>query len=395
MVKLPGKDTSLWLDTTPTTDYPTLDGDIETDVAIAGGGIAGILAAWQLSQAGLKVAIVEKNKIIENTTGNTTAKLTSQHNLIYDFLIKKHGKETAQAFADANQQAISDIKQLSEELNIQCDFEPGDTYVYTERDDKLEAIEAEVEATKSLGLPASFETTTELPIAIKGAIRFSDQAQFHPRKFLLGIAEHLIKNGVKIYEQTEVLDIEPGSKPTLKTKKGSIKAKYIVGATKYPFWRTELFEDATWTKLSYALGVKLKSDYPKNMYITTEHPVRSIRSHPYKDSRLLVFGGESHEMTKDYNKDEHYQNLIDDVTKRFEVEEILYRWIAGDVMPSDRMPFIGAYPGEKNIFIITGFHAWGLGWGMAASKIICDEVTGKTNDYSRFFNLDRLAKGQA
>jgi glycine/D-amino acid oxidase-like deaminating enzyme len=392
MVELPGRDTSLWLATTPSTNYESLSGDIEADVAIAGAGIAGLLTAWQLQRSGLDVAIVEKNKIIENTTGNTTAKLTSQHNLIYDFLIKKHGKEAAQAFADANQQAISDIRQLSEELNIDCDFEPGDTYVYTEREDKLEAITKEVEAAKSLGLPASFETEIELPLQIKGAIKFANQAQFHPRKFLLGIADKLIENGAKIYEQTEVTGIEPGTTPKLISKSGSVKAKYVVGATKYPFWRTELFEDATWTKLSYALGVKLKSDYPKNMYITTEHPVRSIRSHPYEDSRLLVFGGESHEMTKDYNKDEHYQSLIDDVTKRFEVEEILYRWIAGDVMPSDRMPYIGAYPGEKNIFIITGFHAWGLGWGMAASRIIRDLVTDRPNHYTDIFGLRRLGK---
>jgi len=390
MAELPGKDTSLWLATTPSTEYPALEGDIETDAAVVGGGIAGILTAWQLQKAGLDVSIVEKNKIVENTTGNTTAKLTSQHNLVYDYLIKKHGKETAQAFADANQQAIGDIRQVSQELNVDCDFEPGDAYVYTEREEKLEDINAEVVAAKSLGLPASFETEIELPIQIKGAIKFAGQAQFHPRKFLLGIADKLVKNGVKLFEQTEATDIEPGASPKLVTKSGSIKAKYVVGATKYPFWRTELFEDATWTKLSYALGVKLKSDYPRNMYITTEHPVRSIRSHPYKDGRLLVFGGESHELTKDYNKDEHYQNLIDDVTKRFDVAEILYRWIAGDVMPADRMPYIGAYPSENNIFIITGFHAWGLAWGMAASKMICDEVTGRPNDYARFFSLDRL-----
>jgi len=174
MAEIPGKDISLWLDTTPQTSYPPLDDSAETpDVLVVGGGIAGILTAWHLSQAGLKVSIVEKSRIIENTTGNTTAKLTSQHNLIYDFLIKKHGKAAAQAFADVNQQAIADIKQLSEELKISCDFEPGDAYVYTERDDKLEKIKAEVEAARSLGLPASFETSTELPIKIKGAVKFT------------------------------------------------------------------------------------------------------------------------------------------------------------------------------------------------------------------------------
>jgi glycine/D-amino acid oxidase-like deaminating enzyme len=389
---LPGKDTSIWLDTTPGTSFPKLEANDEADAAIIGAGIAGILTAWQLQQAGLKVIIVEKNRIIENTTGNTTAKLTSQHNLIYDFLIKKNGRDAAQAFADANQQAISDIKQLADELNIDCDYEPGSAFVYTEQGDKLDDIKAEVDAAKSLGLPASFETSIELPIEIKGAIKFADQAQFHPRKFLLGVADQLIKNGAKIFEQTEALDIKPGEQPVLQTKSGEIKAKYIIGASKYPLWRSEIFEDATWTKLSYALGVKLKDNYPKDMYISAEHPVRSIRSHPYQDGRLLIFGGESHEMTKDYDKDEHYHNLIDDVTKNFDVDEIIYRWIAGDVMPNDRMPYIGAYPGQDNIFVITGFHAWGLAWGMAASVLIRDLVTSKINPYAEIFGLQRLAK---
>lgn len=388
---LPGEDTSFWLATTPTTKYPKYKPTSEVaDVVVVGGGIAGILTAWYLQQAGMRVVIIEKNRIIENTTGNTTAKLTSQHNLIYDFLINKHGDEAARAFGQANQQAVRDIKQLSEELEIDCDYEMADAYVYTKLDDKAAEIQREVEAAKSLGLPASFEEKIELPIEIKAAIKFADQAQFHPRKFLLGVAEKLVQKGAKIYEQTEAKDIIPGKITTLKTAGGDVKGKFIVGATKYPFWKTEIFEDAIWTKLSYALGVKLKNGYPKNMYISAEHPVRTIRSHPYEDSRLLVFGGESHEMTKDYDKNEHYKNLIEDVVKLFNVERILYRWIAGDVMPNDRMPYIGTYPNQANIFIVTGFHAWGLAWGMAAAQIVRDEITGKSNPYSEFFSLKRL-----
>lgn len=388
---LPGEDTSFWLATTPTTKYPKYKPTSEVaDVVVVGGGIAGILTAWYLQQAGMRVVIIEKNRIIENTTGNTTAKLTSQHNLIYDFLIKKHSNEAARAFGEANQQAVRDIKQLSEELEIDCDYEMADAYVYTKLDDKAAEIQREVEAAKSLGLPASFEEKIELPIEIKAAIKFADQAQFHPRKFLLGVAEKLVQKGAKIYEQTEAKDIIPGKITTLKTAGGDVKGKFIVGATKYPFWKTEIFEDAIWTKLSYALGVKLKNGYPKNMYISAEHPVRTIRSHPYEDSRLLVFGGESHEMTKDYDKNEHYKNLIEDVVKLFNVERILYRWIAGDVMPNDRMPYIGTYPNQANIFIVTGFHAWGLAWGMAAAQIVRDEITGKSNPYSEFFSLKRL-----
>jgi glycine/D-amino acid oxidase-like deaminating enzyme len=390
MAVLPGEDTSLWLATTDKTHFPKLDEDSKVyDAIVVGGGIAGILTAWFLNKAGLDIALVEKAGIIENTTGNTTAKLTSQHNLVYDFLIKKHGKEFARAFGEANQQAIEDIKQLSEQLSIDCDFERADAYVYTQKKEKIDDIKREVAAAKSLGLPASFETEADLPLDIAGAIKFTNQAQFHPRKFLLGVAAQLRKNKVPIYEQTEAKDVMPGKITKLKTTNGELRAKNIVVATKYPFWRREIFNDATWVKLSYALGV-LVNKYPMQMYISTEEPVRTIRSHPYKNGRILIFGGESHLLTENYNKDEHYQNLVDHVKKLFEVERILYRWIAGDMMPHDKAPYIGAYSGEDNIFVITGFHAWGLAWGMAAAQMIRDEITKKPNKYKKFFSLERL-----
>jgi glycine/D-amino acid oxidase-like deaminating enzyme len=393
MADLPGKDTSLWLATTPETDFPPLQSDNEIyDVLIAGGGIVGILTAWELQQAGQKVALLDKDGIVQNTTGNTTAKLSSQHNLVYDFLIEKHGKEVAKAFGDANQQAIADIKDLADKLKIDCDYEPADAYVITEDPDEVERIKAEVKAAKSLGLPASFETQTDSNFDVQGAIKFSDQAQFHPRKFLLGVAARLRQHGVPIYEQTEASDITPGDIATVKTNKGEIRANKVVVATKYPFWKRDIFDDVAWVKLSYALGILLDEDYPMGMYITSSGPIRTLRSHPYKDSRILVFGGESHKMTKDYNKDEHYQALVEDVQNRFKVKEIIYRWVAGDMMPHDRLPYIGAYPGEKNIFVITGFHAWGLAWGMAAAQMIRDEILGQQHPYKEFFNPSRLNK---
>jgi glycine/D-amino acid oxidase-like deaminating enzyme len=394
MAELPGQNTSLWLATTEETDFPKLEEHNEIfDVVVVGGGIAGTLTAWALNQAGQNTAIVEKDHIVQNTTGNTTAKLTSQHNLVYDFLINKHGEKFAKAFGEANEKAIKDIKNLSEKLGIDCDFESADAYVYTQREDKLDDIKKEVKAAQKLGLPASFEAEVGLPYPIKGAIKFADQAQFHPRKFLLGVAAELRQKEVPIYEQTEALDIEPGSPATLKTSQGEVKAKNIVVASKYPFWRREIFDDATWVKLSYALGVTLKNkDYPMQMYINTEDPVRTMRSHPYKDGRILVFGGESHKLTKDYDKDEHYKNLIDDVGQKFKVDQILYRWIAGDMMPHDKAPYIGAYPGQSNIFVITGFHAWGLAWGMASAEIVRDLITGTENKYTKHFSPARLDK---
>ena len=394
---LPDKDTSLWLDTTEKTNFPALKKSAAVfDTVVAGGGIAGILTAWLLQKDGLKTAIVEKNRIIENTTGNTTAKLTSQHDLIYDFLIKKHGKESASLYATSNQQAVDRIEKIAQDLKIDCDFERTAAYVYTSETKKIKDVEAEVKAAKSLGLPASLDVPTELPLEIMAAVKFDNQAQFHPRKFLLGIVEDYLKKGGLIFEQTEASDIEPGSTETLVTKNGSLTAKNIVVATKYAFWQPKIFEAASWTKLSYALGVKLKpqADYPLNMYINTydEGPVRTIRSHPYKGSRILIFGGESHKLTKDYDKAKHYQKLVDEVKERFDCERIIYRWIAGDVMPHEKLPFVGRYPKRKNIYVISGFNAWGLAWGMAAAELIRDQILDRSNPLSKMLDPARLGK---
>ena len=390
--EFPGKDISLWLATTAETNYPPLKYEPAVfDVAITGGGISGILTAWLCQKEGLKTVLIEKDHIIQNTTGNTTAKLTSQHHLVYSFLINKHSREAAEAFGRANQQAIEDIDAVARLLGIDCDFERADAYVYTQKNSWLPAIENEVKAASNLGLPASYATSSDLPFKIKGAIKFEQQAQFHPRKFLLGVVDDYIASGGVIYEQTEASDMSLGSPNLLETKQGQLKARNIVVATKYPFWRKEIFEDATWVKLSYALGVLLREDrYPRGMYISTDQPLRTIRSHLYNNGRILIFGGESHEMTKDYNKAEHYQNLADDVKIKYPVDKICYRWIAGDMMPRDRLPYIGLYPKESSIYVITGFHAWGLAFGMVAAEMVCDDICGRQNQYKTIFSPSRL-----
>lgn len=393
--KISGKNTSLWIATTPKTNYESLGMDtVKFDLAVVGGGIAGILTAWMLQKEGLSTVIIEKDRIIQNTTGNTTAKLTSQHNLIYNFLIKNHGLEIAQAYGKANQQAIEDIDTLIKLLEVDSDFSRHNSYVYTENPDKIDEIQDEVKAAQKLGMPADLVDKIDLPFNIKVAIRFKNQAQFHPRKFLLAVASDYIENNGMIYENTEAINIKNGKFNKIVTKNGTIKAKHIVVATKYPFWRRNIFDKYTWVKLSYALAVKLKekADYPEGMYINVDDPVRTMRSHPYKQGQVFIFGGESHEMTKDYDKNEHYMNLIRDVKKKFQVNNILYRWIAGDMMPYDRLPYIGLYPKEKRIYVITGFHAWGLTWAMVAAQIITDQITSRKNPFIGKFSTSRIPK---
>lgn len=391
---LEGKDVSLWVETTEQTNYPKLvEDDTVYDLLVVGGGITGVVAAYYAQSRGLKTALIDKGRIVEWTTGGTTAKLTSQHYLIYDYLIKRHGHDIAQTYADANERGIDKVEELSLELGIDSEFSRRDAYVFTGKQDKVDDIKREVEAAKSLGLPASFETTTELPFDVTAAIRFSNQAQFHPRKFLLGLANEFIKQGGVIYENTEATDIKPGDVHVVSTKLGDLQARHVLQASGEPFWGGEIFDGRMWMKMSYALAVTLKdpSVYPHAMYITTDDPLRTLRSAQLDGRPVMIFGGESHEYDEaTYDEERHYRKLIEDVKKRFDVDEVRLRWLAGDYMPYDRIPFIGPLPDHPTIYVITGYRAWGLAWAMSAAEAVVDEVSGIPAEWAKPFSLERL-----
>lgn len=394
-VTLEGADVSLWVASTTQTNYPTLaTDDTVYDVVVVGGGITGVVAAYELQQRRLRVALIEKSRIVEWTTGGTTAKLSSQHYLIYDYLIQRQGEQTVRAFAQANESGIARVEELSQLYDIDCEFARRDSYVFSRQHDKLPQLHSEVAAAQQLGLPATFETEIDLPFTISGAVSFSHQAQFHPRKFLLGLAEHFLAHGGVIYEHTKALDIIPGEPHVIPTNHGDLKAKTVLQASGEPFWKNELFRDFMWLKMSYALAVSLRDPaaYPKSMYITTDTPMRTIRTASFEGKPVMIFGGESHEYDEaTYNEELHYANLIEDVHSRFDVEKVHFRWLAGDYMPYDRMPYIGALPDYPSIYVVTGYRAWGLAWAMSAASAIAQDVAGSPEEWVRPFNLDRLA----
>lgn len=391
---LEGKDVSLWVETTRKTDYPTLAGDDQVyDLVVVGGGITGVVAAYYAQLRGLKTALIEKGRLVEWTTGGTTAKLSSQHYLIYNYLINRHGEDAAHAYAAANQRGIDKVEELSRTLGVDCEFSRRDAYVFTGQADKVDEIKAEVEAARQLGLPASFETEIELPFDVVGAIKFSEQAQFHPRKFLLGLVDAFIENGGVVYENTEATDITPGDVHVVSTKAGDLSARHVLQASGEPFWHGDIFEGRMWMKMSYAMAVTLKDPgaYPEGLYITTDDPMRTVRTASYDGKPVLIFGGESHEYDEaTYDEELHYRRLIEDVRKKYDVDEILFRWLAGDYMPYDRMPYIGALPDHPTIYTVTGYRAWGLAWAMSAAEAIIDDISGAPASWAAPFGLDRL-----
>lgn len=196
--------TSYWIKSTEETNYPKLDNDIDVDIAIVGGGMVGISTAYQLQNENMKIAIIEGGKILQSTTGHTTAKITSQHDLIYAKLKKQFGDELARQYASANEFAIKEIKRIADENNIDCDYTSQPAFIYTNDESYVQQIEDEVEAAKSLGIDASFVKESPFSISVKAGVKFENQAQFHPRKFLLPLAQNIYNKGVQIFEQSRV-----------------------------------------------------------------------------------------------------------------------------------------------------------------------------------------------
>lgn len=387
----PGGQHSFWIDTTPDTDYQPLQDNIEVDVVIVGGGITGITTATFLKEAGKTVAILESNKVIKNVTGHTTAKITSLHGLIYHDLSQRFGEENAaRIYANANQAAIERIASLVEQRNISCDFQRTEMYVYTELMDHLDAVEKEVEDAQRIGLPVSLVKETPLPFNIEGAVRLENQAQFHPRKYLLALAEDIPKDGSYIFEQTRALDIIDDDPCVVVTDKGEIKASKVVIATHFPFYDKGFFYARLYPYYSYALGIRIKGEIPEGMYFTQDGDEFAIRNQPTENGPILVISGGNHKVGQGGDILVRYKNLEKHSRERFDVESINYYWSTEDYDTPDRVPYIGKSPSSENVYMASGFGGWGMTNGTLSAMIVSDLILERENPWAPFYNPSRI-----
>ncbi|MFA5575676.1 MAG: FAD-dependent oxidoreductase [Tissierellaceae bacterium] len=388
------KPKSYWTASTDDTDYPRLDQDTEVDVAIVGGGIVGIATAYQLQSSGMKIAILEGDRIARGTTGHTTGKITSQHNLIYGKLIRDFGKNQAQQYAAANELAIKEIKRIADENKIDCDYSSQSAYVYTQDETYLQQIKEEVEAAKSLGIEATYVEEIPFSMSIKGGVRFDNQAQFHPRKFLLPIAAIVHKAGVEIYEQSRIvkLDEKEDGRYLLTTDKNySVTAKIVIIASHYPFYNKL---GAYFARISqsrtYAIAIKAKEKFPDGVFINAEYPNRSLRSISTESGEYILLVGDSHETGHGHDTNIHYQALADFADSLFTVEDIPYRWSTQDCIAIDGIPYIGRFSQETpNLYLATAFGKWGISNGLVSSVLLRDLIVNGSSPWEEVYNPSR------
>ena len=386
---------SYWVQSTPKTDYPTLLENINTDVLIIGGGITGIATAYMLSESGLDITIIEADKMAMGVTANTTAKITSQHGILYDYLLNSFGFETAKGYLDSNEEAIKDIKDIIKKENISCDFISQDAYVYTCEKSNTQKIVDEVSAVTSLGLKSEYVTECPLPFPIEAGIKFPNQAEFHPRKYLLELLKVLEKRNINIFENSKAIDIKHvKDKYEVYVNNYKITTKYLVMASHYPIknfpgmYFIKMYQDS-----SYAIGVELEENIFDGMYISCDIPTTSFRSAPLDNGKkLLIVGGGGHK-TGDTNVDieSSYINLENYIKSIYPKAKIKYRWMTEDCVSLDKIPYIGEFSNFlPNMYVATGFKKWGMTTSHVAARIISDKILGKANPYEKVYTATRL-----
>jgi glycine/D-amino acid oxidase-like deaminating enzyme/nitrite reductase/ring-hydroxylating ferredoxin subunit len=383
---------SFWLGTSPDTDYPSLVGDAEVDVAVVGGGIAGITVAALLKRAGRTVALLESKRIVRGASGYTTAKITSGHGAVYEQLEQRFGTDGARAYAASNQAAIERIARFVEEDGIACDFERKPNFVYAESDDEAKRLRREAEAEQRAGLPSSFTTETTLPFAVAGAVRLEGQAQFHPRKYLLALADSLPGDGSGVFERTRVLDVEEGEPCVVRTSAGVVRARDVVLATHLPILDRGLFFAKAHPHRSYAIAAPIEAHHaPDGMFINVGQPTRSVRTLRDGDRLYLNVGGEGHPAGRGDDTPRRYDALEGFLRTHWEAAPVAYRWSTEDFIAVDRVPYVGRLRrGSRHVFVATGFNKWGMTSATVAAMILADRVLGVENPWAPLYESKRL-----
>ncbi|MCL2034200.1 MAG: FAD-dependent oxidoreductase [Oscillospiraceae bacterium] len=367
--------------------FKPLQGDTQADAVIVGAGMSGLLCAYLLYRKGFEdIVIIDAAEVLSGVTAYTTAKITSQHGLIYSRLMKGFGEDMAAQYLGANEKAVGLFSEIISREKIDCDFTVCNAWVYATSGHEVQPIEDEVAAAKRLGMNAELSRKTELPFTVEAAVAFPGQAHFHPLKFARHICGLLTENGCKIYTETKATGLKEG---VVQTDRGNIRAKHVISCSRYPFIDkallifTKIYQDR-----SYVLALQ-NAGTIRDMYLDCKKGGLSFR--PQGDA--LILGAYDHKTGHD-DKNLHFDGLIKKAGEYYPGGQIVCMWSAQDCMTHDKIPYIGRLESHKeNVYIATGFNKWGMSGSMAAADVISDLIVKGESEYQDVFSLKRKDLG--
>lgn len=345
------------------------------DCVVIGGGLVGIMTAYRLQQRGLSAVVLEADRVASGATARTTAKITSQHGIIYSKIARKIGKDYAKLYYESNQEAIDDFEEIIRREKIDCDFRRVSAYLYS-RKSSLPLLKEQMYATIS-GAKCTCLRDTELPFSVKCALKFENQAQFHPLKFIKPLTRNL-----EIYEKSPVVSVEDNM---VYTAKGMVKTHYIINTCHYPFINSPgYYFLRQHQERSYLLAVNTEKQID-GMYLDVDsgHTLRNFTGG-------MLIGGEKHRTGKN-KKGGCYCRLEDFANELFKDAEVTHAWSNQDAITHDGLPFIGRFSKKHpDMFVATGFNKWGMSLSSVASTLIADLICSKYSEYESLYTPQRM-----
>jgi glycine/D-amino acid oxidase-like deaminating enzyme/nitrite reductase/ring-hydroxylating ferredoxin subunit len=371
---------SLWIDTAPAPDRTAYDLPAHGDVVVVGAGIAGLTAACRLAEAGRQVLVLEAGRVAAGVSGHTTAKVTAQHGLRYDRVRRHKGVAATAEYAAAQVEALDWIDAQVRANGVDCGWERLPSYLWSEHIEDRQTYAAEAAACVEAGLPAQVREVSPLPFPVGVALRMENQAQFHPRRWLLHLAERIEAAGGRVVEGTRVTGTADHG-TTVVTERGHVSGTDVVVATHHPildrggfFARIEPMRDLV------VSGPVAADRAPTGTFLCTTSS-RSVRTATVDGRLHLVVGGEAYRTGTVSDVERRYETLARWAAEHFGMDEVTHRWSAHDLITPDGVPYAGRYhPGAEHLWVATGFNQWGMTGGTAAGALVADLILERADE---------------
>lgn len=383
---------SYWNKTAKGERYPRLDKNLETDILIIGGGITGITCAYCLALKGAKPILIEAGGVCDGTTGNTTGKITIQHDIIYSKIADKYGMNFAKLYAESQAGALDFVKEQVKHGKIDCQLSENTAYIFASSEDDRDAIKREYDVSKGLGIDAEYIEKPDFPPDNFGMLGFKHQAVFHSVRYVHALAKEAVSKGAKIYCDTKATKVVDGDIKTVYCENDIvIKTKHLVMATQFPVYDgPNIFFTRLYAKRAYGIAVEAKKSWPDGSYISSGEPTRSIRTHVENGKRILIVVGENHATARgEDNMELHFENLIQYAERIAGVNGLLGKWSAQDYDTPDQIPYIGRLSNNSNIYVAAGFKKWGLSSGTLAGNMISELILNGNCRYEELYSRKR------
>ncbi|HEX6713176.1 MAG TPA: FAD-dependent oxidoreductase [Thermoleophilaceae bacterium] len=380
---------SLWLATAPKTRYAKLRENIDVDVAVLGGGIAGLTTALLLKREGARVAVIEAARVGRGVTGCTTAKVSALQSTMYTTIRSRHGADAAAVYAEASLVGVERVAELAEQEQIGCNLERRPAFTYALEPEESSKIEREYEAALDAGLPVEM-AEPDLPYAVDAAVCLDDQVQLQPVRYVQGLAAAVHGDGSAVYERTRAVGVDEGARCSVETIGGTVVADHVVVATHYPVFDRGLYFARLKAQRSYCISarVRTRASLPQGMSINPGGTTRSVRS--YKQH--LIIGGEGHSAAARDAQPKRFEALERFAREHWDVTSVVHRWSAQDPVPYDHLPVIGPYrPGSSRLWVSSGYMKWGLATATFGAEIVADAIAGRDNAWAATFNPSRVS----